>query len=155
VIEKVKQAFSAQTAETNIAENNDLGLLRGKRIAVLGLAYKPDVDDLRESPAAEIVHLLQNEGAQVKAWEPFKPDSRLNGIHMATDLKDAIREADAVLLLVGHSEFAKLNPQQLASQTTARIALDTVNAWNVDEWQKAGFQLFRLGDNKTPVTSVP
>ena len=155
VIEKVKQAFSVQTAETNIAENNDLGLLRGKRIAVLGLAYKPDVDDLRESPAAEIVHLLQNEGAQVKAWEPFKPDSRLNGIHMATDLKDAIRDADAVLLLVGHSEFAALNPQQLASQTTARIALDTVNAWNVDEWQKAGFQLFRLGDNKTPVTSVP
>lgn len=154
VIEKVKQAFSAQTADNNTAENGDLGLLRGKRIAVLGLAYKPDVDDLRESPAAEIVHLLQNEGAHVKAWEPFKPEARLNGIHMATDLKDAIWDADAVLLLVKHSEFAKLNPQQLASQTGARIALDTVNAWNVDEWQKAGFQLFRLGDNKTPVTSA-
>ena len=154
VIEKVKQAFSAQSVDNNITETGDLRLLRGKRIAVLGLTYKPDVDDLRESPAAEIVHLLQKEGAQVKAWEPFKPDARLNGIHMATDLKDAIRDADAMLLLVRHSEFAKLNPQQLASQTEARIVLDTVNAWNADEWQKAGFQLFRLGDNKTPVPSA-
>ena len=54
-----------------------------KKIAVLGLAYKPDVDDLRESPANEVVHLLQHEGAQVKAWEPFKPDANLPGIDMA------------------------------------------------------------------------
>ncbi len=49
-----------------------LGSLQGKRIAALGLAYKPDVDDLRESPAAEVVHLLQKEGALVKAFEPFQ-----------------------------------------------------------------------------------
>lgn len=145
VVEKVKQAFHAQAAES---------LMNGKKIAVLGLAYKPDVDDLRESPAAQIVHLLQNEGALVKAWEPFKPDAKMNGIQMATDLYDAIRDADAILLLVKHSEFAKLKPQQLVSQTKARIAMDTVNAWNVDEWQKAGFQLFRLGVNKASATNA-
>ena len=53
-----------------------LGSLKGKRVAALGLAYKPDVDDLRESPAVEVVHLLQDGGAQVKAWEPFKPDAK-------------------------------------------------------------------------------
>jgi UDP-N-acetyl-D-mannosaminuronic acid dehydrogenase len=52
-----------------------LGTLKGKKIAALGLAYKPDVDDLRESPANEVVHILQREGAQVLAWEPFKPDA--------------------------------------------------------------------------------
>src|SRR3989304_3509202 len=48
-----------------------MGSLNGKKIAALGLAYKPDVDDLRESPANEVVQILQREGAQVLAWEPF------------------------------------------------------------------------------------
>jgi UDP-N-acetyl-D-mannosaminuronic acid dehydrogenase len=163
VVEKVKQSFlalsgtaerqSQSTDERWVATDGVLNILSGKKIAALGLAYKPDVDDLRESPAAEIVHLLQNEGAQVKAWEPFKPEAKMNGIHMATDLEDAIQNADAVLLLVKHTEFTKLNPQELASKTRARIAIDTVNAWNADDWQKAGFQLLRLGVNKTPVAS--
>jgi UDP-N-acetyl-D-mannosaminuronic acid dehydrogenase len=66
-----------------------LGDLRGRKIAALGLAYKPDVDDLRESPATEVIHLLQAEGAQVKTWEPFKPDAKMKGIEMAPSLDEA------------------------------------------------------------------
>ena len=55
------------------------GIAEGQKHAALGLAYKPDVDDLRESPAVEVVHLLQREGAQVQAWEPFKPEANLRG----------------------------------------------------------------------------
>jgi UDP-N-acetyl-D-mannosaminuronic acid dehydrogenase len=162
VVEKVKQAFTALPHEprddVNGAERTGsagaLNLLGGKKIAALGLAYKPDVDDLRESPAAEIVHLLQDEGAQVKAWEPFKPEAQIIGIHMATDLADAIQDADLVLLLVKHREFAELNPQEIASKTRARLVLDTVNAWDKDEWQRAGFQLLRLGVNKTPAANL-
>lgn len=126
-----------------------LGELKNKKIATLGLAYKPDVDDLRESPANEVVHLLQQEGAQVKAWEPFKPDAVMKGINMASSLEDAIKDADAILLLVKHTEFANFKPEEMAKLTQARIAVDTVNAWDPDEWQKAGFQLHRLGDNKS------
>ena len=145
VLERIKHAFSEQPVHN---------LLHGKKIAALGLAYKPDVDDLRESPAAEVVHLLQDEGAQVKTWEPYKPGAQLDGIHMANDLNDAVQDADLILLLVRHAEFATLNPQDLAPKTRARIALDTVNAWNPDEWQKAGFRLLRLGVNKTPVVDA-
>ena len=156
VVEKVKQAFLAQAAVPSEAlpwsgGDSARSVLTGKKFAALGLAYKPDVDDLRESPAAEVVHLLQAEGAQVKAWEPFKPDARMDGIHMATDLNDAIQEADMLLLLVKHSEFATLDPQEIASKTKARLALDTVNGWNVEEWQRAGFQLLRLGVHAAPV----
>jgi len=126
-----------------------LGSLQGKRIAALGLAYKPDVDDLRESPANEVVHILQNEGAQVKAWEPFKPDANLPGIHMAASLEEAIKDADALVLLVKHAEFSKLNPQDVAGKTSARVALDTVNGCDGELWRKAGFRLLRIGDNKT------
>ena len=62
-----------------------LGSLKGKKIAALGLAYKPDVDDLRESPAVEVVHLLQDAGAEVKAFEPFKPAAGLPGIRCGPD----------------------------------------------------------------------
>lgn len=125
-----------------------LGSLKGKKIAALGLAYKPDVDDLRESPANEVVHLLQEAGAQVNAWEPFKPDANLPGISMSASLEDAIKDADALLLLVKHTEFATLNPEQIARQTKARMAFDTVNGWNKNAWQKAGFNLIRLGVGK-------
>jgi UDP-N-acetyl-D-mannosaminuronic acid dehydrogenase len=127
VLEKVKQI---------------LGSLKGRKIAALGLAFKPDVDDLRESPAAEVVHLLQKEGAQVKAWEPFKPDAQLNNIHMAASLESAVEDAEAVILLVKHTEFTRLDPAEFASKTDARILIDC------DPWKDAGFHLFRLGVNR-------
>jgi UDP-N-acetyl-D-mannosaminuronic acid dehydrogenase len=126
-----------------------LGTLDKKKIAVLGLAYKPEVDDLRESPANEVVHILQNEGARVKAWEPFKPNANLPGIEMAPSLDDAIQDADAILLLVKHSEFTRLDPAEIASKTKARIVIDTVNGWEADAWKKSGFRFFRLGDGKS------
>ena len=119
--------------------------LKGKRIAALGLAYKPDVDDLRESPAIDVVRLLGQEGAQVKAWEPFKPDARLQDIEMAASLEDALQAAELVALLVAHSEFLTIKPIELASRTGARVVVDAVNGWNSAEWQDAGFRVVRLG----------
>ena len=129
-----------------------LGRLKDKKIAALGLAYKPDVDDLRESPAAEVVRLLQRESAQLKAWEPFKPDAQIENIKMASSLDDALQDAEAIILLVKHTEFTSLRPEEIATKTDARIAIDTVDGWNVEEWMKAGFNLYRLGVNKSPVS---
>ncbi len=131
VVEKARQALG--------------GNLNGKRVAALGLAYKPDVDDLRESPAVEVVHLLQTEGAIVKAFEPFKPENGLPGIDSAPTLEAALAGADAVLLLVGHSQFRALAPAQLASLTPARVLVDTVNALAGRDWESVGFRLWRLG----------
>ncbi len=125
-----------------------LGELRGKKIAALGLAYKPDVDDLRESPAAEIVHLLQNEGAAVKAFEPFKPAAGLAAIEAVPTLQDALAEADLVLLLVSHTQFRTLTPDQLAALTPCRLLVDTVGGWSGPAWAAAGFDLHKLGVRK-------
>jgi len=125
-----------------------LGGLSGKRIAALGLAYKPDVDDLRESPAVETVHLLQKEGAMVRAFEPFKPDADLPGVTAVPDLETAVKNAEAVLLLVNHTETRSLTPGRLAKLTPARVLIDTVNGWAGKDWAKAGFKLFRLGVNR-------
>jgi UDP-N-acetyl-D-mannosaminuronic acid dehydrogenase len=121
-----------------------LGSLKGKRIAALGLAYKPDVDDLRESPAAEVVHLLIDAGAEVRVFEPFKTDG-LPGIPMSPTLEATLKNAEAILLLVRHAQFREMDPSKVAALTSARVVVDTVNAWDPSAWQKAGFQMFRLG----------
>ena len=130
VVEKVKQA---------------LGDLKGKKIAALGLAYKPNVDDLRESPAVEIVRLLQDAGSTVKAWEPFNPNADLIDINLSPSLEDAVDEADAILVLVRHTEFVTIDPIKLLKTTSARIAIDTVNACHKNTWEASGFTIFRQG----------
>ncbi len=134
VLEKVRKAFG--------------GALKDRRIAALGLAYKPDVDDLRESPAIEVVHLLQQEGAQVKAFEPFKPEAQVKGVFTVPTLEQALADAELILVLVRHTTFLQFDPQMVATQTPARLIVDTVNAWDAERWQSAGFRLLRLGDGK-------
>ena len=124
-----------------------LGKLKGKTIAALGLSYKPNVDDLRESPAIEVVRLLQRTGARVKVFEPFKPDAVLNGVSLFPDLKSTLKDVDAILLLVAHDQLCSLTPKRIAALTDCRVLIDTVNGWKGSTWTKAGFNLFKLGSN--------
>jgi len=125
-----------------------VGPLKGRKIAALGLAFKPGVDDLRESPAVEVVHMLQADGAIVKAFEPFKPDADLPGITAVPTLAAALQEAEAIVLLVNHTEFRELTPEKLARMASARILVDTVNGWAGKDWKAAGFNIHVLGVNK-------
>lgn len=124
---------------------NALGDLEGKRIAVLGLAYKPDVDDLRESPAVDIAYRLIELGAEVVAYEPYKLDAEFPKISMAQSVEAALSGADGLALLVAHAPLRDLVPEEVAAKTKARIALDAVNGWEPSAWEKAGFRLTRLG----------
>jgi UDP-N-acetyl-D-mannosaminuronic acid dehydrogenase len=148
LILRARQVNDSQPAFVVELVKKALGPLSGKKIAALGLAYKPDVDDLRESPATEVVHLLTKEGASVKAFEPFKPAAGLPGVDAAPTLEAALKNADAVLLLVNHTEFRQLSPETLKTITPARTLIDTVNGWDGKDWAGFGFKLFRLGVGK-------
>ena len=119
--------------------------LHGKRIAALGLAFKPDVDDLRESPAIEVVELLAKAGAIVHSYEPYKLDTDILGVNSATTVEAAIRDADVLLLLVGHRELKELDPVWVKGLTPGRLAIDTVCGWNEQIWTEAGYKFIRLG----------
>ena len=119
--------------------------LSGKRIAALGLSYKADVDDLRESPAIEVARLLVEAGCQVKAFEPCKPAAVIEGLTSVPSLEDALAGADILVLLVGHKVFRGLDPQAVAQITPARIVIDTINGWIGKDWEAAGFKVYRLG----------
>ncbi len=147
LIRTAREVNDAQPKFTVSLLERALGSLDGTKIAALGLAYKPDVDDLRESPAVEVVRLLQKAGASVRAFEPFALNPALSQIDTVATLSDALAEADAVVLLVAHSQFKALNAHQIAAQMPGRIALDAVNGWDAANWAEAGFALTRLGDN--------
>jgi UDP-N-acetyl-D-mannosaminuronic acid dehydrogenase len=128
-----------------------LGSLKGKKIAALGLAYKPDVDDLRESPAIEIVHLLEKAEAKVNAFEPFRPGG-YPGINMSPSLELTLQDSDLILILVGHTQFKHMQPEQVLKMTVARTIMDTVNILGA-EWINAGFTVYQLGNGQQWVKS--
>jgi UDP-N-acetyl-D-mannosaminuronic acid dehydrogenase len=133
---------------------NAIGALNGRLIALLGLAYKPDVDDLRESPAVEVARLLGESGALVRSYEPYKPDARLEGLQVVPSLDLALAGAELIVLLVRHKPFLELTPAQIANLTPARLIVDAVNAWDVSTWQAAGFSVSRLGVRKPQSMAV-
>jgi UDP-N-acetyl-D-mannosaminuronic acid dehydrogenase len=111
----------------------------------LGLSYKPDVDDLRESPVLELFHKLIHRRAIVKAYEPFRLDSSFGGISISHDLADALIDADVIMPAVGHSQFIALKPDELASMTKCRCIFDPIQGWDEVIWEKAGFVYMGLG----------
>jgi UDP-N-acetyl-D-mannosaminuronic acid dehydrogenase len=119
-----------------------------RRIAALGLAYKADVDDLRESPAIEIAHGLAQSGAQISAYEPFKLDAKVNGLRLAPSLAEAIGQSEVLLLLVPHTELATLDPLEVAALTPARTVIDATGVWSRPAWEAAGFQVWTIGVGK-------
>ncbi len=118
--------------------------LVGKKVAFLGLAFKPNVDDIRESPAVHLAYHLQKMGAVVDAYEPFKENAGLTGIHQVSNLEEALLDADMIVLAVGHEQFKDLDPQLIHEKTKANLVFDAVNSWDKAAWENAGFQFMGL-----------
>jgi UDP-N-acetyl-D-mannosaminuronic acid dehydrogenase len=119
--------------------------LRGVNIALLGLAYKAGVDDMRESPAIHIAQLLIARGANVAVYDPFRPGQEIEGFLSAASLADVLQNAELVIFLVGHPSLVKLLPSELQDLTKARLVIDAVNGWTGEEWDKSLFRIYHLG----------
>ena len=148
LIRTARLVNDGQPAFTADFIKRSLGSLDGKRIAALGLAYKADVDDLRESPSVKVARLLREGGAEVAAFEPFHTDFQMDGIWTAASLEEAIEQADALVLLVPHSQFKSVDPASLKKLTSADTIIDCVHGWEKQVWESAGFAFYRLGDGK-------
>ncbi len=145
LIQEARAVNDAQPKHAARLVSCALGELEGRRIAALGLAYKPDVDDLRESPAVAVVQELVAAGAEVRTFEPNAADGGVPGAQSAASLEAALAGAEAVVLLVQHSTFRAVDPGWVAQNMPGRIAVDLCGAWDPAGWTQAGFDLYRLG----------
>ena len=145
LIRAARQVNDAQPAYCVELVARALGGLRGKRIAALGLTYKAEVDDLRESPATAVAQGLAERGAHVTTFDPFVPEAAAPGCIAGPNLTVALDGAEAVVLLVDHNQFRALDPARVAAVMPGRVAVDLRGVWRTADWQAAGFRLHRLG----------
>ena len=125
-----------------------LGGLDGRTVAVLGLSFKPDTDDVRESAPIDIIRLLQNEGASVRAYDPVAMDSARNEVP-EIDYCDgpyaAAEGADAVVLATEWNEFRQIDHQRLLAALKQPVMVDGRNIYDPEHMRKLGFSYYGVG----------
>ncbi len=124
------------------------GSLADTSVAVLGLAFKANTDDLRESPAVEIVRSLLGLGAKVRAYDPEGMENArrlLAGIDYASDPYDAMQGADVLVILTEWPEFATLDPERIRSLLSRPVVVDTRNLYDPNDMTAAGIEYHSVG----------
>jgi UDPglucose 6-dehydrogenase len=115
----------------------------GKTIGILGLAFKPNTDDIRDAPAIEIIRLLQNEGASIRAYDPVAVENTRqilsSDVVFCSDVYDVAKGCDALILLTEWNEFRHLNFKRIASAMRCPVLVDGRNMYQVEEMREAGF----------------
>jgi UDPglucose 6-dehydrogenase len=129
---------------------NSLKILKGKTIGLLGLTFKPDTDDLRDAPALDIIHILTDLGAKVKAYDPIispgaSTHSYLAHVNLVASPELLATDTDALVLMTEWSEFQQLNYQDLAKLMRSPIAIDCRNFLSSSKLTAAGFQYIGIG----------
>ncbi|WP_028279928.1 UDP-glucose/GDP-mannose dehydrogenase family protein [Arthrobacter sp. H5] len=129
------------------------GSLLGQRIAVLGLAFKPNSDDVRDSPALSVAAQLQLQGASVTASDPQavpNASKRFPDLNYTNSIEEAVRGADAVLVLTEWEQYRGIDPQWLAGLVSRAAVVDGRNCLDAQTWREAGWTYRALGRPKVP-----
>jgi UDPglucose 6-dehydrogenase len=123
-----------------------LGNLRGKTIALLGLAFKPNTDDMREAPSLVLAARLRAEGADIRAWDPLvKGHPELDGVAVAPSLLDAVRDADAAVVVTEWSELKELASAEVREAMRTPLIVDGRNFLDPEAVRAAGFEYEGIG----------
>ncbi|RMG83917.1 MAG: UDP-glucose/GDP-mannose dehydrogenase family protein [Bacteroidetes bacterium] len=125
------------------------GNLKGKRVAVWGLSFKPNTDDIREAPALYVIEQLLEEGASVKAFDPEAMNNvrKVLGdkIEYALDEYDALTDADALMIMTEWNEFRTPDFEQLKQRLKNPVIFDGRNIYDLDEIAQKGFDYYSIG----------
>lgn len=125
-----------------------LGSLRGKTIGLLGLSFKPNTDDIREAAAIDLAHMLANEGADLRAYDPVAMENAhriLDGVRFCADAYEVAAGADAVILVTEWNEFKQLDMPRFHNAMEHKIFIDGRNVYDPAEMRAYGFEYRGIG----------
>jgi UDPglucose 6-dehydrogenase len=133
-----------------------LGKLRGKTIALLGLAFKPNTDDLREAPSLVLASRLLAEGAEVRTWDPVADASHvLQGVAFCDSVLDAVSGADAAVIVTEWDELKSLASEEVRGAMRRPLILDGRNLLDPEQARAAGFDYEGIGRAASPLAAIP
>jgi UDPglucose 6-dehydrogenase len=133
-----------------------LGKLGGKTIALLGLAFKPNTDDLREAPSLVLASRLLAEGAEVRAWDPVADaSSLLQGVRFCDGVLEAVTDADAAVIVTEWDELRSLASEEVRSAMRRPLIVDGRNLLDPEEARSAGFTYEGIGRAASPLAALP
>lgn len=124
------------------------GSLVDKNIGLLGLSFKPDTDDIRESPSLELIHLLRNEGAHVKAYDPQAMENtarEIPDLQLCKNPYEVAQDADGLILATKWNEFKQLDFKRVHSIMRTPVLIDGRNEWDSTSLRALGFTYFGIG----------
>jgi UDPglucose 6-dehydrogenase len=122
-----------------------LGSLRGKKVALLGLAFKPNTDDMREAPSRVIAYRLLSEGAEVRAWDPVAQPDDLRGIDLFDTVAETVRDADAAVIVTEWPELRSMVTSEIRDSMARPIIIDGRNLLDPVAARDAGFTYEGIG----------
>jgi UDPglucose 6-dehydrogenase len=125
-----------------------LGSLRGKKVAILGLAFKPGTDDMREAPSLVLAARLLAEGAEVSAWDPIangRAHAHLDGVHIAGSPLEAVEGADAAVIVTEWPELADVDWAAAGERMRSRVIVDGRNLLDPETLRALGFAYEGIG----------
>jgi UDPglucose 6-dehydrogenase len=133
-----------------------LGKLRGKKVALLGLAFKPGTDDMREAPSIVLASRLLAEGAEVRAWDPVaKPGELLKGAVLCDSVLEAVRGADAAVVVTEWPELRELPSPAVRDAMARPLIVDGRNLLDPERTRAAGFAYEGIGRASSAFESLP
>ena len=127
------------------------GYLKGKKVAVLGLAFKPNTDDMRDAPSIPLVNALVERGAEVSAFDPVareQAEKIFNNIEFAADAYAAAADADALVIVTEWDEFRALDLEKVAGSLRGKILVDLRNVYDRVDAEQAGLAYYGVGRGK-------
>jgi UDPglucose 6-dehydrogenase len=122
-----------------------LGSLSGKKVALLGLAFKPNTDDMREAPSRVIAYRLLSEGAEVRAWDPVAHPEDLRGIDLFDTVAETVRDADAAVIVTEWPELHSMVTPEIRDSMARPIIIDGRNLLDPVVARDAGFTYEGIG----------
>jgi UDPglucose 6-dehydrogenase len=124
------------------------GDLNGKVIAVLGLAFKANTDDTRDSPALEVINRLIIAGSTVRAFDPIASAPADSSFTQSITVLEAVSQADALLVLTEWAEFREIDPKAVADAMKGSVVLDTRRVLPAESWKSSfnSFNVLGVGD---------
>ena len=148
VVQYNKQRKSDMADKIIEAFNNNC---QNKKISILGLSFKPETDDMRDSPSLDIIPILKEKGFDISVFDPVAMDEAkklLKNIEFSNNIEECLQDSDGLVILTEWNEFRSLSATRLKKVMKGNLLIDLRNSLNPDSFKKSGFNLIQLGRTK-------